>query len=57
MADAVVRPGELVLDTGAGRGALTAGLVERGARVVAVELHPARVGGPLARGATGGSGG
>jgi 23S rRNA (adenine-N6)-dimethyltransferase len=43
VADAVVRPGELVLDIGAGRGALTAELVERGARVIAVELHPARV--------------
>ncbi|MGN6175508.1 MAG: rRNA adenine N(6)-methyltransferase family protein [Streptosporangiaceae bacterium] len=43
VADAAVRPGELVLDIGAGRGALTAGLVERGARVIAVELHPARV--------------
>jgi len=29
-------------DLGAGRGALTAQLVERGARVIAVELHPAR---------------
>ena len=56
VADAAVRPGELVLDIGAGRGALTAELVERGARVVAVEVHPARVGGPLARGATGRSG-
>ncbi|HKA97466.1 MAG TPA: rRNA adenine N-6-methyltransferase family protein [Streptosporangiaceae bacterium] len=43
VADAAVRPGELVLDIGAGHGALTAELVERGARVVAVELHPARV--------------
>ena len=43
VADAAVRPGELVLDIGAGQGALTAELVERGARVVAVELHPARV--------------
>lgn len=42
VADAAVRPGELVLDIGAGRGALTARLVERGARVIAVELHPAR---------------
>jgi 23S rRNA (adenine-N6)-dimethyltransferase len=41
--DAAVRPGELVLDIGAGHGALTAELVERGARVIAVELHPARV--------------
>jgi 23S rRNA (adenine-N6)-dimethyltransferase len=43
VADAAVRPGELVLDIGAGHGALTAELVERGARVIAVELHPARV--------------
>ena len=40
VADAAVRPGELVLDIGAGHGALTAELVERGARVIAVELHP-----------------
>src|SRR5437762_7305889 len=43
VADAAVRPGELVLDIGAGQGTLTAELVERGARVIAVELHPARV--------------
>ena len=42
VADAAVRPGELVLDIGAGHGVLTAELVERGARVIAVELHPAR---------------
>jgi 23S rRNA (adenine-N6)-dimethyltransferase len=42
VADAAVRPGELVVDIGAGHGALTAELVERGARVIAVELHPAR---------------
>jgi len=42
VADAAVRPGELVLDIGAGHGPLTAHLIERGARVIAVELHPSR---------------
>jgi 23S rRNA (adenine-N6)-dimethyltransferase len=40
--DADVGRGELVLDIGAGTGALTRLLLERGARVVAVELHPGR---------------
>jgi 23S rRNA (adenine-N6)-dimethyltransferase len=44
VADAGIRPGDLVLDVGAGHGALTAPLVAAGARVVAVELHPARLG-------------
>jgi 23S rRNA (adenine-N6)-dimethyltransferase len=42
VADAGVTPGELVVDVGAGTGAITAALVEAGARVVAVELHPRR---------------
>ncbi len=37
-----IRPGELVLDIGAGEGALTRLLVTAGARVVAVEPHPGR---------------
>jgi 23S rRNA (adenine-N6)-dimethyltransferase len=36
--DAGVRPGELVLDLGAGRGIITRALRDAGARVVAVEL-------------------
>jgi 23S rRNA (adenine-N6)-dimethyltransferase len=41
---AAVRPGDLVVDLGAGHGALTSALLDAGARVVAVELHPGRVG-------------
>jgi 23S rRNA (adenine-N6)-dimethyltransferase len=43
VADAQVSPGDLVVDIGAGTGALTASLVAAGARVIAVELHPQRV--------------
>lgn len=39
---AAIGPGQLVLDVGAGRGALTAALVRAGAQVLAVELHPGR---------------
>jgi len=42
VAEARVRPGELVLDVGAGTGAVTAALVAAAARVVAVELHRGR---------------
>jgi 23S rRNA (adenine-N6)-dimethyltransferase len=42
VADAGVRRGDLVVELGAGRGALTAHLVAAGARVLAVELHPGR---------------
>jgi len=37
-----ITPGELVVDLGAGTGALTDPLVRAGARVLAVELHPGR---------------
>jgi 23S rRNA (adenine-N6)-dimethyltransferase len=43
VAEAGIRPGELVLDVGAGTGALTEPLVAAGARVIAVELHPQRL--------------
>jgi 23S rRNA (adenine-N6)-dimethyltransferase len=42
VADSGVGRGDLVLDVGAGLGALTAPLLDTGARVVAVEAHPAR---------------
>ena len=40
--DAGITRGDLVLDVGAGSGAITRPLVARGARVVAFELHAAR---------------
>jgi 23S rRNA (adenine-N6)-dimethyltransferase len=40
--EAEVRPGDLVVDAGAGTGALTRPLVAAGARVIAVELNRAR---------------
>jgi 23S rRNA (adenine-N6)-dimethyltransferase len=40
--DAGIARGDLVLDVGAGNGALTAALVAAGARVIAIELHPQR---------------
>jgi 23S rRNA (adenine-N6)-dimethyltransferase len=42
VAAAGVRAGDLVIDVGAGDGALTAHLVAAGARVLAIELHPGR---------------
>ena len=38
-----VRPGDLVVDVGAGAGVITTQLLRAGASVVAVELHPRRV--------------
>jgi 23S rRNA (adenine-N6)-dimethyltransferase len=38
-----IRAGDLVVDLGAGHGVLTAALLDAGAHVVAVELHPARL--------------
>jgi len=42
VAAASIRPDDLVLDIGAGTGSLTRPLLAAGARVVGVELHPAR---------------
>ena len=42
VADAGIVAGAVVVDVGAGRGALTAPLLAAGARVIAVEAHPDR---------------
>ena len=42
VAEARIPPGALVLDVGAGTGALTGPLLDVGARVIAVEAHPGR---------------
>ena len=42
VARAGISPGELVVDVGAGTGVVTAALLEAGARIIAVELHPQR---------------
>jgi 23S rRNA (adenine-N6)-dimethyltransferase len=42
VAAAGIAPGDLVLDIGAGTGAVTAALVDAGAAVIAVELHRRR---------------
>lgn len=42
VADADLPSGALVLDVGAGGGAITAALLERDLRVIAFELHPGR---------------
>lgn len=42
VAEAAIAPGALVLDVGAGMGALTGPLLAGGARVIAVEAHPDR---------------
>ncbi len=42
VADARISPGTLTLDIGAGTGALTGPLLDAGARLIAIEAHPAR---------------
>ncbi len=53
VAHADVKPGELVVDVGAGRGSITGPLLDRDARVIAVELYPGRARALRARFATG----
>lgn len=43
VADAGIRPGDLVVDVGAGFGVITAALLDVGARVIAVENHAGRI--------------
>lgn len=43
VASSPVRPGDVVVDLGAGEGALTVPLARAGCRVLALELHPGRV--------------
>ncbi len=43
VAEAHIRPGDLVLDVGAGHGVITAELLAVGARVIAVERHSGRL--------------
>lgn len=43
VAEARLDSRDLVLDVGAGRGAVTSALTETGARVIAIELHPGRL--------------
>jgi 23S rRNA (adenine-N6)-dimethyltransferase len=40
--EAALRPGSLAVDIGAGRGAISAALLDAGCRVIAVERHPRR---------------
>ncbi len=43
VAEAPIRTGDLVMDLGAGTGALTLPLIDAGANVIAVELHAGRL--------------
>lgn len=44
VASAGISPTDVVLDIGAGTGSITRPLLRTGARVIAVEIHPARLG-------------